>query len=116
MPVSEGLCPVKGLAVDGILAFRHRDGIAKDGGDLAVLEIMHRVAAGARNRHILALDIGDGATILVVIAILDVPAQVGGFVRLKGDTAGVAGDRDGPNVTDNLSNSSHNNLRPFKGE
>lgn len=103
------------LAVDGIFPFGRRDGFAEDLGNLVLLELARLATAGARCRHILALDIGDGDAILVVIAILDVPAQVGRLVRLESDAAGAAGDRKGPNITGNMSNL-HKNLRPFKGE
>lgn len=104
-----------GLAVDGVLTFRHRNGLAEDSGNLALLELAHLAAAGARCRHILALDIGDGKAILVVVAVLEVPAQVGRLVRLESDTTGGAGDRKGPNIAINMSDR-HKNLRPFKGK
>lgn len=116
LPVSEGLCPDCDLPAEGGLAGRHRNGLAKDGGHLALLELALLATAGARRRHIPALLEGDSDAVLVIIAVLGVPQQVSRLVSLKGDAAGVAGDRDGPNIAGNLSDNRHNNLRPFKGE
>lgn len=103
------------LAVDGIFPFGRRDGFAEDLGNLVLLELARLATAGARCRHILALDIGDGDAILVVIAILDVPAHVGRHLNVKADATVLALEGEGPNVTGNTRNS-HKNLRPFKGE
>lgn len=103
------------LPVERNFAGSKRNGGAEDGGNLAVQELVLLIAAGARRRHILALLAGDGDAVPLLVGVCDVPPQVSRLVDLKGDAAGGAGDRKGPNITSDTSDL-HKNLRPFKGE
>lgn len=111
-----GTCCVGLPVADGSFARSKRDCFAKDGGHLTVLELVLRLAAGAGGGHEPALLRGDGLAVDALVAVLDVPGHIGGVMQRERDTAGFAVDVEGPNVTGNLRNDRHNNLRPFKGE
>lgn len=72
---------------------------------------------GALGGHIAPLELGDSLAIDLGIGVLAMPEHIGGIVDHEGDATigAVAGDRNRPNVAGDISDSSHNNLRPFKG-